>query len=106
MAAPSRIQGHWDDTLDEGPLREPSAVIGGHKVYRKESCTLDHKVRRPDGSIAHSVPSRRYFGLWQCGCCDGLIVPRLRYARTITLAKYKGDGHTNGNGNGHRKEAA
>lgn len=95
MSAPSRIRGHWDDTLDEGPVKEPSAIVAGHKVYRKESCTLDHKP----------VPARRYMGLWQCRCCDGIIAPRLRTTRTITLAKYKqGEGHTNGNGK--HKEAA
>lgn len=107
MAAPSRIRGHRGDVLDDGPLKEPHTIVQGQKVYRKESCTLDHRVRAADGGIAHSVPARKYFGLWQCGCCGGLIAPSLRRkARTITLGKYNADaGHANGNGNGARGAA-
>lgn len=98
MAAPSRIRGHWDDTLDEGPVREPSLYVAGHKVYRKESCTLDHKP----------VGARRYMGLWQCRCCNGIIAPGLRKVRTLTIAPFKSEAHGNGNGhsNGNGKAAA
>jgi hypothetical protein len=89
----NRVLGHWDDKLEEGPTPEPFVIVDGHKVYRKESCTLDHKP----------VRARRYFGLWQCRCCNGLIVPSLRRKRVISLVAYKHGGtHTNGhNGNGH-----
>lgn len=78
--------GHWD-TMDEGPTPEPWAYVGGHKVYRKDSCTLDH---RP-------VPARRYFGLWQCACCGGIIAPALRRLRVLKLQAFRVDpNHTNG----------
>ena len=83
----------WD-ALEDGPLAEPWQVVGGHKVYRKESCTLDHKP----------VRARKYFGLWQCRCCDGIIAPQLRRTRTLSLAPIVMRAHTNGNGN--HKEVA
>lgn len=65
MSAPPRSS---YDCIDDGPLKEPHALVAGHKVYRKEACTLDH---RP-------VPARTYLGLKQCACCFGIIAPRLR----------------------------
>lgn len=67
----------WDD-LENGPLYEPRAVIAGHKVYRKEACTHDHRVMRPDGRLTNTVPARYYFGLRQCAACFGIVAPGLR----------------------------
>ena len=56
--------GQWDDRMDEGPLVEPSMIVQGHddypghKVYRKEACTLDHRVRNARGELVPSVPAR------------------------------------------------
>lgn len=95
MSVGNRVLGHWDDKLEDGPTPEPFVFVDGHKVYRKESCTLDHKP----------VRARRYFGLWQCRCCNGLIVPSLRRQRVLRFVAYKpglrGDAQQNGNGNGH-----
>lgn len=62
---------HADDTMDQGPLREPFAFVLGHKVYRKEACTYDHKP----------VAGRQYFGLHQCSACFGIIAPGLKRIR-------------------------
>ena len=77
----------WD-ALEDGPLAEPFEMVRGHKVYRKESCTLDHKP----------VRARKYLGLWQCRCCDGIIAPRLRRKRFLSLSPIVTGGHMNGNG--------
>ena len=94
----NRVRGHWDDQLEDGPLKEPKTVVNGHLVYRKESCTMDH---RP-------VAARKYFGLWQCSACFGIIAPSLRRLRMIRLRELKVEDvlHTNGNGNGKHREAA
>ena len=84
----NRVAGYLD-LMDEGPVKEPWAYVGGHKVYRKDSCTMDH---RP-------VPARRYFGLWQCACCNGIIAPVLRKLRRLKLEAFKPEPpHANGNG--------
>lgn len=72
------VTGHRDDEMDTGPLREPWKIVQGHKVYRKEACTLDHKP----------VAARRYFGLWQCSCCHGIIAPALRKLRVLRLGAH------------------
>lgn len=56
------------DNLDSEKYREPRAMVAGHKVYRKEACTMNH---RP-------IPARSYLGLKQCACCFGIIAPELR----------------------------
>lgn len=69
------------DDLESGPLIEPSASVAGHKVYRKEACTMDHRAGNRRGGITTTVPARRYLGLWQCAACGGIVAPTLRHRR-------------------------